>query len=744
MSLDSIDRQITQLNEARKLASGQEATRISRDLHVLKMARKEYSGSLDLSPPRRRTSSGLAAASTASSASPPTAVSTAPAVAPVLPSSAALSPPPSSPLRASLMKRSSEHIAADAELKSLTKAFVGLRVESRAQSLRSSRRSRHPEPAPDAPVAGEVERRLEEIARELPYAKDKREAHKSGFEAAQSAYLDPFMSFPLDPDLPKHISDGMRAPENTTGIVHDRDGRMGLHRNPHDTAHPECPGRLLSIMEAVRASGLIHKCADVPGRMATAEDILAVHPQEHLDFVEQLRDVGTREERSKAMSSDSVYANEHTVDAAYLSCGASLALTDAIMGGTRRVKNGMVVARPPGHHAEPCACMGFCIFNNVAVAAARAKKLGGDGTRVLIVDWDVHHGNGTQRIFLNDPDVMYVSLHRFDNGNFYPATDDGSPDVVGGEGEGGEGASCGAGKGAGKGAGPANPSAKGTNINIGWNKSRRGGAGIGDADYMAAFQHVVMPAARMFDPDIVYVSAGFDAARGDPLGGCDVTPACYAHMTHSLCSLADGKVVVVLEGGYNLKSIAKSAVACLHVLAGGSPPALGGEYGSTSGATGSRKKKGGVLVNTNVDKASSVHGVADIGKEDQEGRRQKRPRSAESFMVPTKMGMEAIAATIQAHRNRARSPWAMVCPIVGGDQDSEEIVSTEKALAEEEDEQERIMRGEREETAEELGKKIAMRALFARMKGRRARAKAEKESKRGAQAGELNNNAAKK
>eukprot|EP00946_MAST-07B_sp_MAST-7B-sp1_P003166 g3166.t1 len=618
------------------------------------------------------------------------------------------------------MKKSSEHVAAEAALESMTKAFKGLQVESRARSLRSSRRARHSEHAPQAPSANDVEQTLEQIAQELPFVKERQEAHESGYRAAQSAYLDPFMSFPPDPDLPKHISDKMQVPATATGIVHDSDGRMGLHRNPHDSTHPECPGRLLSIMEAVRASGLIHKCVEVPGRAATAQEILAVHPQKHINFVEQLRDDDVREQRSKAMSKESVYANEHTVDAAYLSCGAALALTDVIMGPTRRVKNGMVIARPPGHHAEPCACMGFCIFNNVAVAVARAKELGGEGTRVLIVDWDVHHGNGTQRIFLNDPDVMFVSLHRFDNGNFYPATEDGSPDVVGGEGEGGEGASCIAGKEAGTGAGRANPAAKGTNINIGWNRGKRGSSSAakecaGDADYMAAFHHIVMPAARMFDPDIVFVSAGFDAARGDPLGGCDVTPAGYAHMTHSLCSLADGKVIIVLEGGYNLESISKSALACLHVLVGGSPPALGGQHGSTGSTSSVRRKKGGVLVDTDVN----ADGV-------QNTEQPKRPRNNDSFLVPTKMGMDAIATTIQAHRNRARSPWAMMCPVVGGIKDDEEITSAEKALADEEDEQERIMRGELEETAEELGKKIAMRALFARMKARREKAKAER------------------
>jgi histone deacetylase 6 len=161
--------------------------------------------------------------------------------------------------------------------------------------------------------------------------------------------------------------------------------------------------------------------------------------------------------------------------------------------------------------------------------------------QVLIVDWDVHHGNGTQNMFLKDPRVLYFSAHRYDSGTFYPGPC-GSPSIVG------EGA------GAGK------------NVNVGWNHGP-----MGDADYLAAWRHILMPIATEFNPQLVLVSAGFDAAEGDPLGGQKITPTGYAHLTRALQELAGGRVVVVLEGGYKCVSClcacsrAACCSCCLHV-----------------------------------------------------------------------------------------------------------------------------------------------------------------------------------
>jgi len=202
------------------------------------------------------------------------------------------------------------------------------------------------------------------------------------------------------------------------------------------------------------------------------------------------------------------------------------------------VRNAIAIIRPPGHHAESDGASGFCIFNNVPIAARVCQKDFPETCRkVLILDWDVHHGNGIQHVFETDPNVLYISLHVYKDRNFYPYLEDANYMY------------CGEGPGRGK------------NVNIPWADH-----GMGDSEYIYAFQEVVMPIAMEFDPDLVIISAGFDAAEGDVLGGCHVTPACYAHMTHMLMRLAQGKIAVCLEGGYNLRSIARSALAVTRTL----------------------------------------------------------------------------------------------------------------------------------------------------------------------------------
>lgn len=221
-------------------------------------------------------------------------------------------------------------------------------------------------------------------------------------------------------------------------------------------------------------------------------------------------------------------------------------MCDAVASG--RVLNGFALVRPPGHHAEPDRSMGFCLYNNVAVATRFLQQRYGDYEgrervkKVLILDWDVHHGNGTQQAFWDDENVLYMSLHRYENGEFFPGGIGGADDQVG----------FGAGV--------------GRNVNIPWPDS-----GMGDGDYLAAFQRVVMPIAHEFAPDFVIISAGFDAAEGDHLGQCRVTPNGYAQMTHELAALANGRLVVALEGGYNLDSIERSALSVTNVLLGEAP-----------------------------------------------------------------------------------------------------------------------------------------------------------------------------
>ena len=244
---------------------------------------------------------------------------------------------------------------------------------------------------------------------------------------------------------------------------------------------------------------------------------------------------------------DSIYFNTTTFNCALLSAGGTIEICRAVVSG--QVKNAIAIVRPPGHHAECSRPMGFCIFDNVAIAARVCQQdFPLECKKVFILDWDVHHGNGIQQAFYQDPNVLYISLHVHEDGNFYPS------------GPYGDHRHSGMGAGLGK------------NINIPWPRK-----GMGDADYMFAFQHVVMPVASEFDPDLVIIAAGFDAADGDQLGGCHVTPACYAHMTHMLMGLAKGKLVVCLEGGYNLRSISKSALAVTRTMVGEMPNRLSGE-----------------------------------------------------------------------------------------------------------------------------------------------------------------------
>lgn len=214
-------------------------------------------------------------------------------------------------------------------------------------------------------------------------------------------------------------------------------------------------------------------------------------------------------------------------------------LTEDVVTG--KLKNAVAVVRPPGHHAESTEAMGFCLFNNVGVAAEVVKRKHGV-KRILIVDWDVHHGNATQNMFLEDPSVLYVSLHRFDNGGFYPGQS-GSPTIIGSKG------------------------GRGKNVNIGWNTRN-----VSDGAYLAAFNLLLLPIFEEYKPELVIISAGFDSAEGDPLGGIKVTPGGYAHMTKMLMGVCD-KVVVVLEGGYNITSISLSMAAVVSTLLGETPAA---------------------------------------------------------------------------------------------------------------------------------------------------------------------------
>lgn len=311
------------------------------------------------------------------------------------------------------------------------------------------------------------------------------------------------------------------------------DERMLLHTEVvmKSHPHPERPDRLRAIAASLATAGIFPgKCYPIPAREITREELQMVHCDENIEAVDI-----TKRMHASYFTPDT-YANEHSACAAKLAAGVCADLASAIYSG--RVKNGFALVRPPGHHAGVKQAMGFCLHNNAAIAASAAEAAG--AKKVLIVDWDVHHGNGTQEIFERSKSVLYISLHRHEDGRFYPGT--GAADEVGSMG------------------------AEGYCVNIPWSRG-----GVGDNDYIFAFEQVVLPIALDFNPDFTIISAGFDAARGDPLGCCDVTPAGYASMTQMLSALSGGKLLVILEGGYNLRSISSSATAVIKVLLGESP-----------------------------------------------------------------------------------------------------------------------------------------------------------------------------
>lgn len=342
-----------------------------------------------------------------------------------------------------------------------------------------------------------------------------------------------------------------------TGLVYDV--RMRYHAKiftsyfEYIDPHPEDPRRIYRIYKKLAEAGLIQDSSlsgideigplmvKIPIREASAEEILEVHSEEHLKFIESTETMSRERLLEETERGDSIYVNNDSYLSAKLSCGGTIEACKAVIEG--RVKNSLAVVRPPGHHAEPDTPGGFCLFSNVAVAAKNILKRYPESVRrIVIVDWDIHHGNGTQKAFYDDPRVLYISLHRYENGKFYPGTKYGNSTQTG------------------EGAG------EGYSLNIPWRTP-----GMDDGDYFYAFNKVVIPVITEFDPDLVIVSSGFDAADGDIIGGCHVSPTGYGHMTHLLKGIAKGKLCVVLEGGYNLDSISKSALGVAKVLVGEPP-----------------------------------------------------------------------------------------------------------------------------------------------------------------------------
>ncbi|XP_029396385.1 histone deacetylase 9 isoform X7 [Mus pahari] len=362
---------------------------------------------------------------------------------------------------------------------------------------------------------------------------------------------------------PHPAADCPRQPASATGIAYDP--LMLKHQCicGSSTTHPEHAGRIQSIWSRLQETGLLNKCERIQGRKASLEEIQLVHSEHHsllygtspldgqkLDPRTLLGDDSRTFFSSLpcgglGVDSDTIWNELHSSGAARMAVGCVIELASKVASG--ELKNGFAVVRPPGHHAEESAAMGFCFFNSVAITAKYLRDQL-NISKILIVDLDVHHGNGTQQAFYADPSILYISLHRYDEGNFFPGS--GAPNEVGvGLGE-------------------------GYNVNIAWT----GGLDppMGDVEYLEAFRTVLMPVAREFDPDVVLVSAGFDALEGHapPLGGYKVTAKCFGHLTKQLMTLANGRVALALEGGHDLTAICDASEACINALLGNEPGPL--------------------------------------------------------------------------------------------------------------------------------------------------------------------------
>jgi acetoin utilization deacetylase AcuC-like enzyme len=308
--------------------------------------------------------------------------------------------------------------------------------------------------------------------------------------------------------------------------------RVAIFRDPlclrhsNGPGHPESPERLEAIDRMLASFPQKNWLEELPARDALPEELAWVHTPEYIRSIERTR------ERPLTVLDPDTSASSESFAAALRAAGGVLQAVDAVLDG--HLGGAFALVRPPGHHAEADRAMGFCLFNNAAVAACYALRRHGL-KRVLVVDWDVHHGNGTMHAFFDSPDVLYFSIHQYPH---YPGT--GSAQEIG----------------RGRGAGYT------VNVPL--------PGGQGDADYLAAFRQVLLPVAREYAPELVLVSAGFDVHRDDPLASMRVSTGGFADMTAFLQGLVEeccpGRLAFTLEGGYHLKALADGVAAVLTAL----------------------------------------------------------------------------------------------------------------------------------------------------------------------------------
>lgn len=308
----------------------------------------------------------------------------------------------------------------------------------------------------------------------------------------------------------------------TTGYISDM--RFRTHTLQ---GHPEHAGRLVAVHQQLEAEKLFERCVRLPADLASIKTLHAVHTPSYIAELEK-----TAHASKMTRFGRDTYVLPQSYEIARLAAGGTLNLVRAVMQG--EVQNGFALVRPPGHHATAGQGMGFCLLNNVAIAAAQIQQ---QNQRVLILDYDVHHGNGTQDIFYNNPDVFYISTHQ---SPLYPGT----------------GALYETGEGPG----------------VGYTLNIPLAPGAGDKSFQLVCDEIVVPAIRRFRPQIMLVSAGFDAHWMDPLANLTVTLTGFDHMTRTLIGLAnelcDGRIVFVMEGGYDLQVLSYAWVNVVRALLG--------------------------------------------------------------------------------------------------------------------------------------------------------------------------------
>lgn len=307
----------------------------------------------------------------------------------------------------------------------------------------------------------------------------------------------------------------------TIGLVYDP-----YMKNHCSEKHPESPERITSIYKCLLDAGYIDKMIAVKSRSITDDELLRIHNQEYVHDTKFLLSGPNNSIKKFSGKYNSIFANKYTLDCALLAAGCCAEIAKEISLGN--INSGFALVRPPGHHAYTNKASGFCIFNNACIAAKTALDY---VQKVYIIDFDIHHGDGTQDIInkkFNNNEIQFISIHRHDNGTYYPGT------------------------------------GKEINSENILNIPLNGDSGTNEI-YLTIFEKIICNNVKQFNPDVIIVSAGYDAAVGDPLGGYNLTPECYKTMVKMLKNITP-KILLILEGGYNLNSISLCAKASVEAL----------------------------------------------------------------------------------------------------------------------------------------------------------------------------------